>query len=89
MSNWTEAHLEVVATMVSEPVAGGRHVQRQTLKGWCTGHGGKTLDSAIDDLITIGLIREKGRDTVTLRSVQDGKDFLQKFDDDDKYTWYY
>lgn len=81
--------MEVVATMVNEPVAGSRHVQRQTLKGWCTGYDGETLDEAIDQLIAVGLIREKGRDTVTLRSVRDGKQFLRAFDDDDEYTWYY
>jgi hypothetical protein len=47
------------------------------------------LDAAIDDLVSIGLVREKGRGTVTLKSVQDGKRFLERFDSDDEYVWFY
>lgn len=89
MSGWNDIHLEIVSTMVREPVVGSRHVQRQTLKGWCSGYGGKALDDAIDDLVAIGLVREKGRGTVTLETVQDGKRFLEQFDEDDEYTWFY
>ncbi|ERH13236.1 MAG: hypothetical protein J07HB67_02274 [halophilic archaeon J07HB67] len=75
--------------MVREPVAGSRHVQRQTSKRWCGGYEGDVLDAAIDDLVSIGLVREKGRGTVTLKSVQDGKRFLERFDSDDEYVWFY
>lgn len=89
MSGWNDTHLQVVSTMVREPVSGKRHVQRQTLKSWCGGYDGSKLDQAIDDLVAIGLILEKGRGTITLRSVQAGKQFLQKHDDDEDYTWFY
>lgn len=89
MSSWDDVHLAVVSTMVREPVAGGRHVQRQTLKSWCGGYSGAELDEAIDDLIASGLVREKGRGTVTLRSVRAGRTFLERFDEDGAYTWYY
>jgi hypothetical protein len=39
--------------------------------------------------VAIGLVREKGRGTVTLETVQDGKRFLEQFDEDDEYTWFY
>lgn len=89
MGSWNDTHLQVVSTMVREPVAGSRHVQRQTLKNWCGGYDGNKLDQAIDDLIAIGLIREKGRGTVTLRSVTAGKKFLDQHDDNDDYVWHY
>jgi hypothetical protein len=89
MSNWSDPHLEVVSTMVRIPIAGGHHKQRQTVKGYCSGFDGDVLDDAIDDLVAAGIIREKGRDTITLRSVQTGKDFLRKHDTDDDYSWYY
>lgn len=89
MDSWTDVHLQVISTMVREPVTGSRHVQRQTIKGWCGGHDGAELDDAIDDLIAIGLIREKGRGTITLRSVSAGKKFLREHDDEDDYVWHY
>jgi hypothetical protein len=75
MSGWNDIHLEIVSTMVREPVAGKRHVQRQTLKGWCSGYGGKALDDAIDDLVAIGLVREKGRGTVHSKRSKMASDF--------------
>ena len=89
MDEWERVHLEIVSKMVREPVAGSRHVQRQTLKGWCGGYEGDVLDAAIDDLISIGLVREKARGTVTLESLQDGKRFLERFDEDGDYAWFY
>jgi len=89
MESWNDAHLQVVSTMVREPVANTRHVQRQTLKGWCGGFDGDELDEAIDDLVAIGLVREKGRGTITLRSVQAGKQFLEAHDEEGDYVWFY
>ncbi|WP_049893937.1 hypothetical protein [Salinarchaeum sp. Harcht-Bsk1] len=89
MESWNDTHLQVVSTMVREPVAKTRHVQRQTLKGWCGGYDGDQLDEAIDDLVAIGLVREKGRGTITLRSVQAGKRFLEKHDEGGDYVWFY
>lgn len=89
MDSWNDTHLQVVSTMVREPVANSRHVQRQTLKSWCGGYDGDSLDEAIGDLVAIGLVREKGRGTITLRSVQAGKQFLEEHDDDDDYVWFY
>ncbi len=89
MASWNDVHLQVISTMVREPVTGSRHVQRQTLKNWCGGYDGDDLDKAIDDLIKTGLIREKGRGTITLRSVQIGKRFLEQYDENDDYIWHY
>ena len=89
MDEWQNVHLEIVSKMVRERVVGSRHVQRQTLRGWCSGHEGDVLAEAIDDLIAVGLVREKGRGTVTLRSLRDGKRFLERFDEDDEYVWFY
>lgn len=83
----SKVHLEVVSTMVRSGVTGGKHKQRQTIKGWCGGFDGDTLDDAIDELISDGLIREKGRGTITLRSMPAGQKFLEKHDDDGDYTW--
>jgi len=75
MSSWRKEHLEIVSTMVRVPVVGTHHKQRQTIKGWCGRFDGDVLDDAIDDLISAGIVREKGRGTITLRSVQVGKQF--------------
>lgn len=88
MDEWKDIHLSLVSKMVREPVAGKRHVQRQTLKGWCGRYEGDRLDEAIDDLVAVGLVREKARGTVTLRSVQAGKQFLEQHDDGE-YSWFY
>jgi len=84
----SDAHLEIVSTMVRSNVRGAHHKQRQTIKSWCGGFDGDKLDDAIDDLIKQGVILEKGRGTITLRSMQAGKDYIRKNDDDGDYTWY-
>jgi len=89
MSSWNDTHLEVVSTMLRAKVAGGHHKQRQTIKGWCSGYDGDALDDAIDDLVNAGILREKGRGTITLRSVPVGERFLKQHDDDDDYIWFY
>jgi len=84
----SDADLEIVSTMVRSGVTGGKHVQRQTVKNWCGGYDGDVLDDVIDDLINQGLIREKGRGTITLSSMRAGKDYIRENDDGGNYTWY-
>lgn len=86
MSEWQEQHLEIVSTMIRSGVAQSKHVQKQTLKGWCGGFEGDILDDAIEDLIAVGLIREKGRGTITLRSIQAGERFIEQHDENGDYT---
>lgn len=88
-TSWSETHLDIVATMVRVPVVGGKHKQKSTIKNWAGEYDGDVLDDAIKDLINAGVIREKGRGTITLRSVETGKEFLEKFDENDEYVWFY
>lgn len=89
MSEWTDAHLEVVSTMLRSRVVGAHHKQRETILGWCGGFEGDVLDEAIDELVAAGLVREKGRGTITLRSIPDAKQFLKNNDEEDDYVWFY
>lgn len=89
MSGWEKVHLEIVSKMVRSKVAGAHHKQRDTIKGWCGGYDGDVIDEAIDELVAAGLIREKRRGTITLRSIGDGKNFLQNNDENGDYTWFY
>lgn len=89
MSEYTGAHLKVVSVMFRKRITGAHHKQRQTIKGWCSPYEGDILDAAIDDLITDGMIHEKGRGTIQLSSLQAGENFLKRHDTDGEYTWFY
>jgi len=85
---FSETHLEVVATMVRVPVTGAHHKQRDTIKNWCGGYDGDDIDAAIDDLVAEGVLLKTARDTIKLRSVQAGKEFIKEHDTEGVYTWY-
>lgn len=90
MSDWEQAHVEVVANMVRVPVVGSHHKQKQTIVGWCGGYDGDVVKQAIDDLIASpeAPVREKGRGTITLTSVHEAKDFIRENDDENEFAWY-
>lgn len=89
MASWTVSHLEIVAKMLRAKVTGTHHKQTDTIKGWADLEG-DIFESALDDLISDpeGPVREKGRGTIQLTSIQDAKDFLREYDEEGEYTWY-
>lgn len=90
MGHWETSHLTIIAKMLRRKVVKSHHKQRQTVIGWCSGYDGDVLQEAIDDLVTDpnAPVYEKGRGTITLRSIHEAKEFLQKHDEDDEFTWY-
>lgn len=89
MSVWNSSHVEILAKMVRVPITGKHHKQRDTIKGWVDLEG-DVFEDAMDDLVTDpnAPVREKGRGTVTLTSVQETKEFIRQYDEEEEYTWY-
>ena len=89
MTTWKPSHLEIVAKMVRAKVTGKHHKQADTIKGWAN-LDGNVFDSALDDLISDpeGPVQQKGRGTIQLTSISDGKDFIEKYDNEGDYSWY-
>lgn len=76
--------------MLRAKVVKSHHKQRQTIIGWCSGYDGDVLNDAIDELVkdSDAPVYEKGRGTITLRSVSEAKEFIREHDDDGDFTWY-
>lgn len=89
MTTWNPSHLEIVAKMVRAKVTGSHHKQPDTIKGWAN-LDGHVFQQALDDLISDpeGPVQQKGRGTIQLTSIQDAKEFLEKYDHEDEYIWF-
>lgn len=89
MTEWTPSHVEIVAKMVRVKATGKHHKQRDTIKNWVD-LDGDVFEKALDDLIKdpSAPVHEKGRGTVQLTSVHDGKEFIKANDEEGEYIWY-
>jgi len=84
-----EWSLRITKRLVSKGVAKSHHKQPQTIAGWFATHDRGKVKDVLDDMVADSdtpLVR-KGRGTVTLLSIQDGKRYLEDNGRQPPSTW--
>lgn len=81
--------LRITSALVKKGVGKSHHKQPQTICGWFAVHDRGTVSGVLDDMVAdtdVPLMR-KGRGTVTLRSIQAGKRYLEEHGRDPPSDW--
>jgi len=84
-----EMAVRVTKRMMSKGVVNKHHKQKQTIAGWFATHERGNVKDVLDDMIsdTEAPVRQKGRGTVTLISIQKAKQFLEDNGAEDPRGW--
>lgn len=88
-SDECEMALRIIKRMLSKGVVKKHHKQPQTIAGWFATHERGEVKQTIDAMATEPNVplREKGRGTVTLTSVQQAKTYLRNHGVDPPREW--
>ncbi|WP_396614112.1 hypothetical protein ACH9L7_20245 (plasmid) [Haloferax sp. S1W] len=84
-----EWSLRIVKRMISKGVAGKHHKQPQSIAGWFAVHDRGTVKQVLDSMVSDPDVplRRKGRGTVTLVGIPEGKRYLRENGSEPPTEW--